>query len=533
MKVTPMNSPPTMLIVENNTHILADLVGTFRNLPPDVQANFGISTFQIDTARTSRNVTDRIALALRSARSYDVLLYDPGISSNEDPEFDDPEFGVDFLGTLDRRAFKAVAVETGLPFKEVLVRLMKTCLVDEFIEKPFDSENKVVISGVLRAYARGQERRWLEIRRERAEQHLLGQARADVAARMSGLVSEAISTVTRKTNDLYQSLEKYYQLNSRLDKDSPILTAIDEIRHASRKLTEDCAWARESISRDSDSWIFSVDQISNPASLVSRLRQSGDPLSRFLWGLFTDEGKRLLTDASLPSLQMSRVIVNELNDILHGDCIYDAQRFAEVKLSDFTLQQISFSLSRTRVLAINRRLLEEGYPTELAKAFTKQRVRLEDVLDEVADEMRPGFTSRRLQLIHTSHGNHYVHTFRNEIKMVVWEVLYGAVEGSSEGATLTSHVRREDFSITITIADKAPPIDGKIAEMIHNREPIDFCAGRGWGLALAHRTANSVGARLEINVAEDGNLVTLRIPLTKHDDIAYSREQSAGSAVLS
>lgn len=121
--------------------------------------------------------------------------------------------------------------------------------------------------------------------------------------------------------------------------------------------------------RTDDLSLFAVTDLKNPTKLASLLRDAGDPLSSYLKGQFTTATQQLLNayDSSKPPSQaLIQALIQELNTLLSGPSLYDANRFAQVKLTAATLQWTTQSLHGTDLIRLNRWLLQEAYPVELA-----------------------------------------------------------------------------------------------------------------------------------------------------------------------
>ncbi len=123
--------------------------------------------------------------------------------------------------------------------------------------------------------------------------------------------------------------------------------------------------------------LFCIDEIKDPAGLVARLRKAPDPLSRFLQQHLSDDTRALLQQwdgRSAPSFELLKHLAFDLNDILQGDPIYSAERFADVKLPPPTLRQAERGAVGVALIFLNRHLLEEAYPTFLAPMAAKPKL---------------------------------------------------------------------------------------------------------------------------------------------------------------
>ena len=117
--------------------------------------------------------------------------------------------------------------------------------------------------------------------------------------------------------------------------------------------------------------LFSVGDVIDLSGFVAKLRTPQDPISSYLWNQFSASTQEVLT--SVPEQQKS-ALVQALNNILKGVSIYETVRFAGVALSPQTLALKSQNPEGTDLIRLNRLLLEDAYPLEIAKSHlnTKQ-----------------------------------------------------------------------------------------------------------------------------------------------------------------
>jgi hypothetical protein len=118
-------------------------------------------------------------------------------------------------------------------------------------------------------------------------------------------------------------------------------------------------------------------------ALTEKLRAGGDPLSKWVFSqLSPDTIKQYENYQAAPNssdddikkkndLAKSHLnqLATDLNKIItSGQSIYDPARFAGVNLSDFTKQYMAQpNLTPDKLIRLNRLLLEDAYPNEIAK----------------------------------------------------------------------------------------------------------------------------------------------------------------------
>lgn len=117
---------------------------------------------------------------------------------------------------------------------------------------------------------------------------------------------------------------------------------------------------------------FALEDVKDFIGLAVRLRDQPDPVSAFLFSQFAPATTALLTAyddqerTALPDAATQQAIVQELNAVVAGAALYDANRFALVSLSPALLARIGQAPSGVALAQLNHLLLEEAYPMELA-----------------------------------------------------------------------------------------------------------------------------------------------------------------------
>jgi MFS family permease len=168
--------------------------------------------------------------------------------------------------------------------------------------------------------------------------------------------------------------------------------------------------------------LFAAGDISGAAALAARLRDDANaatrPISAFVWSRFSPASRALLADATRTGPGRQAVLAQQLNRILHGTTLYDARRFAGVALSPAALALLEQHPNQAKAgtlpkagrmpapglpnqtLLLNRLLLEDTFPRELARSAHPLRVALAEDLGAIIrngplNEL-PGFPSLAL-----------------------------------------------------------------------------------------------------------------------------------------
>ena len=116
--------------------------------------------------------------------------------------------------------------------------------------------------------------------------------------------------------------------------------------------------------------IFSGNDITNLPEFASRLKQPSeyDLLSQYLAGQLWPATSNLLSRYNGgTNAQLQTALVTDLNRIAQHGLIYDARRFADVKLSEEATKLVGLKLQPGDIPWLNRTLLMDAYPEEMSK----------------------------------------------------------------------------------------------------------------------------------------------------------------------
>ena len=116
--------------------------------------------------------------------------------------------------------------------------------------------------------------------------------------------------------------------------------------------------------------LLRIGDLKDPAHLMLRLQEGRDPLSQHLRGQLSYALQQEVTEydgTSTPSEAVQRSLTDELNRILRGASLYEEQRFKSVKLTDETRKLVAQNPQGDGLIRLNRALLEDAYPQEIAK----------------------------------------------------------------------------------------------------------------------------------------------------------------------
>jgi len=133
-----------------------------------------------------------------------------------------------------------------------------------------------------------------------------------------------------------------------------------------------CAFAAEP-EPDASPWLLESDQLTDAPGLLLKLRKAADPVSAYLQGACAPATRRLLADYqanTVPSPELIRDVVADLNRLICEDLLFDEKRFESVALSARTRELLGKAPAKVGLAQLNRRLLEDTYSGEIEPAWT-------------------------------------------------------------------------------------------------------------------------------------------------------------------
>ncbi|MCE1245927.1 MAG: EamA family transporter [Firmicutes bacterium] len=116
---------------------------------------------------------------------------------------------------------------------------------------------------------------------------------------------------------------------------------------------------------------FQLSHLKNPATLMNRLKEHGDPVSGYVYEQLSPESKKMLSaynSSGAPSDELQKSIVGDLNRLMQDAALYNKDRFSGVDLTDKIKNDAAKNPTGKDLAALNRKLLQEAYPDELLPA---------------------------------------------------------------------------------------------------------------------------------------------------------------------
>jgi Domain of Unknown Function (DUF1080) len=111
--------------------------------------------------------------------------------------------------------------------------------------------------------------------------------------------------------------------------------------------------------------------VTDPLGFVTKLATATDPVSVFLRGRLQDSLKADLatyTESSANAKAIVSSLVKDLNQVIDGPSIYEMVRFSHIVLRPETAQLLQQNPRGQQLARLNKLLLEDAYPGELAKS---------------------------------------------------------------------------------------------------------------------------------------------------------------------
>ena len=126
-------------------------------------------------------------------------------------------------------------------------------------------------------------------------------------------------------------------------------------------------------------------EITNRKSFAVKLRDANDPLSKHIRNQLSSATQDLLAaydDSQQLSKDLLSNLTNELNQILKAKSLFEEKRFKNVKLGMETLRLAKQNPSGEDLIKLNRLLLADAYPNQVAEIHSRQDIRdeFEDVV---------------------------------------------------------------------------------------------------------------------------------------------------------
>lgn len=197
---------PRIVVVEDERMIRERLRRIFERPPIEFQTHFEIDGFTVDVASSASEATDLFHRANEEGFTYTFAWLDLGIPKDGSDSADDPSIGIDLVRQIRPIDCHELIVASAHNRSDVLLELLKTRMVADFVTKPWDDELQVPLKAAGEAYRRVQATRWKRIAEERSHTQLPKQIKSFVADKMmrimTGGINEVKKNIDRATKEL-------------------------------------------------------------------------------------------------------------------------------------------------------------------------------------------------------------------------------------------------------------------------------------------------------------------------------------------
>lgn len=108
-------------------------------------------------------------------------------------------------------------------------------------------------------------------------------------------------------------------------------------------------------------------EIRDPEALSRKLAAAPNALAAHLWGRFTETARAQLADTALPGSRRAALLSEEVNRLLKGELLYEPARFEGIALREQTRAWLAAQPDGTDRVYLNRLLLEDAFPDDIAR----------------------------------------------------------------------------------------------------------------------------------------------------------------------
>lgn len=118
---------------------------------------------------------------------------------------------------------------------------------------------------------------------------------------------------------------------------------------------------------------LTAEDFADPAKLSARLLDATDGVSKFLHETLSPQTRQILAEYQHSQAQRDQLrlaLRTELNTVIRGASIYDEERFSGISLREVTQKLVERNPQGYDLARLNRLLLEDAYPGEIARKIT-------------------------------------------------------------------------------------------------------------------------------------------------------------------
>ena len=144
----------------------------------------------------------------------------------------------------------------------------------------------------------------------------------------------------------------------------------------------------ESNSDPDNPWLLRMGDLQEPAVIAGILRDSQDPVPKYLRTQFNGKTQKLLTDykvGELPAETLRNALTDELNRLLKGTSFLEKEGFTDVK-SETVQCLIDQNPKGKSLIRLNRLLLEAAFPVAIATSEGRSDTAVEYFIEPFKDD---------------------------------------------------------------------------------------------------------------------------------------------------
>jgi type VI secretion system protein ImpF len=145
--------------------------------------------------------------------------------------------------------------------------------------------------------------------------------------------------------------------------------------------------------------LFSIFDLLNASEWVALLRKAEAPISRYLKKQFSHELSELIEAYDMANPvpgPLQEKLVQVLNHVVDGPCVYETERFEGVKLSEEVIRLYEEKPKGRGLMYLNRMLLEDAYPRHLrARRIRETPYSLQQLKQSVSRDIEALLNTRR------------------------------------------------------------------------------------------------------------------------------------------
>lgn len=154
-----------------------------------------------------------------------------------------------------------------------------------------------------------------------------------------------------------------------------------------------------SVDNQQSSPLFSIFDLLNPSGWVALLRKADTSISRYLKDQFSPDVAAQVEGYDIAN-QVPAVfqegLVEVLNRLVDGPCVYDAERFEGIKLSEEVIRLYEEKPKGRGLMYLNRMFLEDAYPRHLkARRVRETPYSLQQLKQSVSRDIEALLNTRR------------------------------------------------------------------------------------------------------------------------------------------